>query len=159
MRAHKALPTLEPRGMLGSAPPFSSSSTAWVEEAGPVRRRQNCGALWREMRRVYQVVPGCYSERERRVSAPEQVCAGAVRQQQGHNFTGILEKTVLFCERNERQKRKRLHDCAVRRRIVNDGLTWWSLSLMQATCKAVRPPSFGLRFPPAFCRSWGFIKT
>lgn len=38
-------------------------------------------------------------------------------------------------------------------------LTWWSLSLMHAICRAVRPPSSGLELSAMFCSSWGFIKT
>lgn len=81
--------------MLGSAPPFSSSSTACVEEAAPVLDEDQlwCSLAWND--KVYQVVSGCYGEREGWVSAPEQVCAGTVWQQEGHNFAGILGKTML----------------------------------------------------------------
>lgn len=65
------------------------------------------------------------------------------------------EKDDIVCERSV----CRFHDCVGRRCIVNDALTRWSLSLMHAMCKAVRPPSLALRFPAVSWRSWGFSKT
>lgn len=49
--------------------------------------------MWEE--RTYQVIPSCYSQGERRMPTPEEVCTGSVGEQEGHHLTGILQNKSL----------------------------------------------------------------
>lgn len=111
-RAHRALPTLQPRGMLGFARPFNSSSTACARKGTglgqcEVLQAYICRSVSLCVCVVYQVIPTCYSQGERWVSTPEEVCAGSVGEEEGYHLAGILQitytgplNTTKYCEQD-----------------------------------------------------------
>lgn len=116
----------------------------------------------------YQHIPSCDSQGKWGVAAPEEVCAGSMGKQEGHNLSSILQKIkcILFMSLLSLLAQLSsfhsfnsgipvhyywLLDEIMKWKHVQAVLTWWSLSLWQATCRAVRPPSLRCAFSFVLC--------